>query len=154
MIAFAAIAVPLLLLVSSVAYAQTSSDFQTGYSDGNQQGLSDKNSHVFHVGNVCINQANSYCNGYLSGYLDGFFSTLPTSTHTTIIVRGGGGHHPEVCHNDNMTKPCPDGKTQKCPDGSIISITDKCPTVKPPGPTPTPTPTPTPPPTPPKGNGT
>ena len=83
----------------SLVFAQTS-DFNTGYSDGNQQGLSDRHSNVFHIGNVCINQSNSYCNGYLSGYLDGFFSTLPTSTHTTtrIIVHE---EHPK-CH-DNMT---------------------------------------------------
>lgn len=83
----------------SLVFAQ-SSDFQTGYSDGNQQGLSDRHNHVFRIGNICLNQSNSYCNGYLSGYLDGFFSTLPTSTHTTtrIIV------HEErpKCH-DNMT---------------------------------------------------
>jgi hypothetical protein len=83
----------------SLVFAQTS-DFQTGYSDGNQQGLSDRHANVFHIGNVCLNQSNSYCNGYLSGYLDGFFSTLPTSTHTTtrIIVHE---EHPK-CH-DNMT---------------------------------------------------
>jgi len=59
------------------------------------------------------------------GYLDGFFSTLPTSTHTTVTnnkshrERGG-------CHADNCTKT-----------------------------TPTPTPVPIPPsPTPHKGNGT
>jgi hypothetical protein len=76
--------------------AQTS-DFTTGYSDGNQQGLSDRHSNVFHIGNICLNQSNSYCNG---GYLDGFFSTLPTNTHTTsgIIVHE---EHPK-CH-DNMT---------------------------------------------------
>jgi hypothetical protein len=60
----------------SIAFAQTS-DFQTGYSDGTQQGLSDRHSNVFRIGNICLNQSNSYCNGYLSGYLDGFFSTLP-----------------------------------------------------------------------------
>jgi hypothetical protein len=119
----------------SLVFAQTSSDFQTGYSDGNQQGLSDRHNNVFRIGNICLNQSNSYCNGYLSGYLDGFFSTLPTNTHTTITIReshqGKGG----ICH-DNMTncKPSPT-----------------------PFPTPTPTPSPTPPPTPPpckKVNGT
>lgn len=130
----------------SIAFAQTS-DFQTGYSDGSQQGLSDRHSNVFRIGNICLNQSNSYCNGYLSGYLDGFFSTLPTSTHTTtrIIVHE---EHPKCHDNGNMTKPCPTkSPTQiekKCPDGSVIPITDKCPTVTPPGPTPTPTPTPAP----------
>jgi len=77
------------------------SDFQTGYSDGNQQGLSNRHNHVFRIGNICLNQSNSYCNGYLSGYLDGFFSTLPLSTHTTTIIheRERGG-----CHGDNCTK--------------------------------------------------
>ena len=84
---------------TSLAFAQTS-DFQTGYSDGNQQGLSDRHNHVFRIGNICLNQSNSYCNGYLSRYLDGFFSTLSTSTHTTtrIIVHD---EHPK-CH-DNIT---------------------------------------------------
>src|SRR6266516_3587046 len=104
--------------------AQTS-DFQTGYSDGNQQGLSDKNNHVFRIGNICLNQSNSYCNGYLSGYLDGFFTTLPLSTHTTTIIHES--HREKSGCHDNMTgcKPTPT-------------------------PTPTPKPTPTPPPTPPK----
>src|SRR5437016_10698832 len=94
-------------MVIPTVKAQTS-DFQTGYSDGNQQGLSDRHNHVFRIGNICLNQSNSYWNGYFSGYLDGFFSTLPTSTHTTITIReshhGKGG----ICH-DNMTncKPSP-----------------------------------------------
>ncbi len=85
------------------AEAQTS-DFTTGYSDGNQQGLSDRHNHVFRIGNICLNQSNSYCNGYLSGYLDGFFSTLPVSTHTTITI-----HEKERgwCHGENCTKTTP-----------------------------------------------
>ena len=84
----------------SLVFAQAS-DFQTGYSDGNQQGLSDRHNHVFRIGNICLNQSNSYWNGYFSGYLDGFFSTLPLSTHTTTIIheRERGG-----CHADNCTK--------------------------------------------------
>jgi hypothetical protein len=83
----------------SLVFAQ-SSDFQTGYSDGNQQGLSDRHNHVFRIGNICLNQSNSYCNGYLSGYLDGFFSTLPLSTHTTITIH----ERERGCHGDNCTK--------------------------------------------------
>jgi|SRR5437899_3155782 len=87
-------------MVIPTVKAQTS-DFQTGYSDGNQQGLSDRHNHVFRIGNICLNQSNSYWNGYFSGYLDGFFSTLPLSTHTTTIIheRERGG-----CHADNCTK--------------------------------------------------
>jgi hypothetical protein len=48
-----AIMIPLLLIIPH-ANAQTS-DFSTGYSDGNQQGLSDRHTNVFHIGNVCIN---------------------------------------------------------------------------------------------------
>src|SRR6266704_3012901 len=86
--------------------AQTS-DFQTGYSDGNQQGLSDRHNHVFRIGNICLNQSNSYWNGYFSGYLDGFFSTLPLSTHTTTIIHES--HREKSGCHDNMTgcKPTP-----------------------------------------------
>src|SRR5438132_11656857 len=88
--------------------AQTS-DFQTGYSDGNQQGLSDRHNHVFRIANICLNQSNSYCNGYLSGYLDGFFSTLPLSMHTTITIheREKGGCHGENCTKTTPTPPKP-----------------------------------------------
>ncbi len=89
----------------SLAFAQQTSDFTTGYSDGNAQGLSDRHSNVFHIGNVCLNQSNSYCNGYLSGYLDGFFSTLPTSTHTTTIIRESHRGERGGCHDGNCTKP-------------------------------------------------
>jgi hypothetical protein len=99
----------------SLVFAQ-SSDFTTGYSDGNQQGLSDRHSNVFHIGNVCINQSNSYCNGYLSGYLDGFFSTLPTSTHTTTIIRESSHHGKDGGCHDNMTncKPTPPPTPPPC----------------------------------------
>ena len=115
----------LILVATPLVFAQTS-DFSTGYSDGNQQGLSDKNSHVFHIGNACLNQSNSYCNGYISGYTDGFFSTLPTSSHTTITIHEESHHKGEGCHN--------------CTKGPTLA--------------PAPKPTPTPPPTPPKGNST
>jgi hypothetical protein len=104
--------IPILLVTATMANAQTSSDFTTGYSDGNQQGLSDRHSNVFHIGNVCINQSNSYCNGYLSGYLDGFFSTLPTSTHTTTIIRESSHHGKDGGCHDNMTN-CQPSPTPK-----------------------------------------
>jgi hypothetical protein len=42
----------------SLAFAQTSSDFSTGYSDGKTQGISNRNSHIFRIGNSCENQNN------------------------------------------------------------------------------------------------
>lgn len=90
----------------SIAFAQTS-DFQTGYSNGNNQGISDRNSHIFRIGNSCENQNNSYCNGYLSGYLDGFFAVLPSSSHTSITIHES--HREKSGCHDNMTncKPTP-----------------------------------------------
>jgi|GEM_PF-2771912 len=114
------------------ANAQTD-EFSAGYTTGVQQGGIDKHANIFHIGSICLGQTANWCNGFLSGYLDGFFSTLPTSTHTTTIIRESHRGERSGCH-DNMTNCKPS-----------------------PTPTPTPKPTPTPPPTPPpckKVNGT
>jgi hypothetical protein len=88
----AMIAITAIIWYIYAAYAITSNDFSTGYSDGNQQGLMDKHSNVFHIGNACLSQSNSYCNGYISGYLDGFFAHGFSSTK--IIVE----HHTSSSH--------------------------------------------------------
>ena len=93
--------IPILLIgVQQSANAQTS-DFSTGYNDGQSQAQADRNN-GFHLGSICSNNSNQYCEGYISGYLDQWFSHSP-STHTTVIIheshKGGG------CHNGNCTKP-------------------------------------------------
>ena len=92
---------PILLVASPLVFAQTSSDFSTAYKDGQAQAQADGNN-GFHLGSICSNNSNQYCEGYISGYLDQWFSHLPTSTHTTTIIREshrGGG-----CHDGNCTK--------------------------------------------------
>lgn len=95
----------------------TGDDFTNGYSNGLSQGQIDRQAKVFHIGTICEGQTDTWCVGFTDGYLDGFFQGgIPSSSsHTTITIHEGGGHHGG--HKGGDHGGCGHGNSTGCPGG-------------------------------------